>query len=110
MVEGFTLNSTAGNSASVGGPLLGAGRHRRSGKKLRVVTKKVARRHLKKLGMKLRGGDPNAPVVVDSNNGAPAVGGGVDGVDETGGRRRRRGRSGKKSTKRRGRLGRMFGL
>ena len=102
---------TTGGSSALSPAAVGGRRRGRSGK-LRLVTKKVARRHLKKMGMKLRGGDPNAPVAVDpKTNLPPASGGGVDGVDETGGRRRRRGRSGKKSTKRRGRsLRRMFGL
>lgn len=80
-------------------------------RKLRVVTKKVARKHLKKLGMKLRGG-AGEPVVV-GDQGVPTkvetpVKGGGD--EEMGGRRRRR-RSGKSTKRRRGRsLGRMFGL
>ena len=56
------VNGSAGNSAPVGGR-----RH-----KLRLVTKKVARKHLKKLGMKLRGGAPNDAVAVDAATGAPA--------------------------------------
>jgi len=48
------LNGSAGNSAPVGGR-----RH-----KLKLVTKKQARKMLKKLGHKLRGG-ADEPVVVD---------------------------------------------
>ena len=55
-MEGFIpLNGSAGNSAPVGG--------RR--RKLQLVTKKQARKMLKKLGKKLRGGADDAPVVVD---------------------------------------------
>jgi len=48
------LNGSAGNSAPVGG--------RR--RKLQLVTKKQARKMLKKLGKKLRGGAPADAVVV----------------------------------------------
>ena len=49
--EGFIpLNGSAGNSAPVGG-------RRRSAKKLRMVKKKTVRRMLKKMGLKMRGGE-----------------------------------------------------
>jgi hypothetical protein len=55
-MENFgAVNGTAGNSAPVGG--------RR--RKLQLVTKKQARKMLKKLGKKLRGGGADAPVAVD---------------------------------------------
>jgi hypothetical protein len=103
-VEAYTVNSSSGNSAPAGGRRRG-----RSGK-LRLVTKKAARKHLKKLGMKLRGGGPTEPVVVGAQGVPPTTGGGEMGDEEVGGRRRRR-RSGKSTKRRRGRsLGRMFGL
>lgn len=49
-MEGYTANSTAGNSAPFGG------RRRRSAKKLRLVKKKTVRRMLAKQGLKMRGG------------------------------------------------------
>jgi hypothetical protein len=69
-MEGFIpLNGSAGNSAPVGGR-----RH-----KLKLVTKKQARKMLKKLGHKLRGG-ADEPVVVDKaladSAAAPAKAGG----------------------------------
>lgn len=51
-VEPYTLNSTAGNSAPVSGG-------RRRSKKLRLVKKKTVKRMLKKMGLKLRGGNAN---------------------------------------------------
>jgi hypothetical protein len=79
-MEGYAnptvLNGTAGNSAPVGGK-----RHH----KLKLVTKKAARKALKKLGMKLRGGATDAPVVVaDAKTDLPAV------VPKMGGRRTRK--------------------
>ena len=50
-MEGYTANSTAGNSAPFGG-------RRRSAKKLRLVNKKTVRRVLAKKGLKMRGGEP----------------------------------------------------
>jgi hypothetical protein len=92
------VNGSAGNSAPVGGR-----RH-----KLKMVTRKAARKALKKLGMKMRGGDPNAPVVADAATGAPV------GDEAKGGRRHRKtARGGKKhrrSASRKASLGRMFGL
>lgn len=64
MVPG-TLNGTAANSAPVG-----AGRRR----KLQLVTKKQARKMLKKLGKKLRGG-ADEPVLVEAPAAAPKTGG-----------------------------------
>ena len=65
-MEGFTKASDSTVNAA---PVVGGRRHQ---KKLRLVTKKVARKHLKKLGMKLRGGAPNDAVAVDAATGAPA--------------------------------------
>ncbi len=48
-VEPYTVNSTSGNSAPVGG-------RRRSHKKLRLVKKSTVRRMLKAKGLKMRGG------------------------------------------------------
>jgi hypothetical protein len=89
--EGFTpLNGSAGNSAPTGG--------RRGSRKLRLVKKKTVRRMLKKMGLKMRGGDPT---------GATADGAKLEVAKaETpamGGRRRR-----SRSTRRRGRS--LFGL
>jgi hypothetical protein len=106
-----TLNGSAGNSAPVGG-------RRRSHKKLRVVKKKTVRRMLKKMGLKMRGGnladgkEVKAGDLVDDKDAtgvaaAPAGGrrrrsmrrrrgGNLDessaAAAETAGRRRRRGR------------------
>jgi hypothetical protein len=80
------LNGSAGNSA----PVTGGRRHR----KLKLVTRKQARKLLKKMGRKMRGGNPDAPgAVVDEK---------ADG--STGGRRRRH----TKKTHRRGKS--LFGL
>ena len=95
------VNGSAGNSAPVGGR-----RH-----KLKMVTRKAARKALKKLGMKMRGGDPNAPVVADAATGAPV------GEEAKGGRRKTRrggmyhmGGKKRRSASRKASLGRMFGL
>lgn len=92
------LNGSAGNSAPVGG--------RR--RKLRVITKKAARKHLRALGMKMKGGE-DAPVVVDDKTKLPVTTGGADpapvqpGVPTpapaAGGRRKTR-RGGRKSRRR----------
>lgn len=94
-----TVNGTAGNSAPVGG--------RR--RKLKLVTKKAARKALKKLGLKFRGG-ADATVVPDATNptAVEAPKGGADmaaPVTTEGGRRRRH----TKKT-RRGRRKSLFGL
>jgi hypothetical protein len=94
------VNGSAGNSAPVGG------RHH----KLKLVTKKAARKALKKLGMKMRGGE-DAPVVVDEKTKLPVTTGGADpspvqpGAAATaapamGGRRRKTRKGGKKSHRR----------
>jgi hypothetical protein len=76
-------------------------------RKLKLVTKKKARKALKKLGMKLRGG-ADAPVVADAKTDLPALKmGGADPapvVPAMGGRRRS-----KKATRRR-RSASVFGL
>ena len=82
-----TLNGTAANSAPVGSF---AGGKRR---KLQLVTKKQARKMLKRLGKKLRGG-ADEPVVIDT----PAA------PLKTGGKKTRKG---KRSASRRASL---FGL
>ena len=91
------VNGTAGNSAPVGG--------RR--RKLKLVTKKAARKALKKLGMKLRGG-ADAAVVADAKTDLPATtGGGAPMMAApAGGRRKTR----KHSASRRRRAASMFGL
>jgi hypothetical protein len=60
------LNGSAGNSA----PVTGGRRH-----KLKLVTRKQARKMLKKLGKKMRGGAPTDPVVVAENKEDGAMGG-----------------------------------
>lgn len=56
-MEGYAnptvLNGTAGNSAPVGGK-----------RKLKLVTRKVARKALKKLGLKMRGGEDKDAVAL----------------------------------------------
>ncbi len=102
-MESFVpLNGSAGNSAPVGG--------RR--RKLKLVTRKVARKALKKLGLKMRGGEaaaaPDAPValpkeIADQAGGAAAAAPAVP-APAAGGRRKTR-RGGKKSHRRRGLFG-----
>lgn len=93
-MEGYAnptvLNGTAGNSAPVGGKR----------RKLKLVTKKAARKALKKLGMKLRGGAAD-PVVADAKTDLPAV------VPSAGGRRHG-GKTKKRSASRR--RSSIFGL
>lgn len=60
------LNGSAGNSA----PVSGGRRH-----KLKLVTRKQARKLLKKLGKKMRGGAPTDPVVVPDTKEEGAMGG-----------------------------------
>ena len=77
-------------------------------RKLKLVTKKKARKALKKLGMKLRGG-ADAPVVADAKTDLPAIKmGGADPapavVPAMGGSRR------SKKTTRRRRTASVFGL
>jgi hypothetical protein len=78
------LNGSAGNSA----PVTGGRRH-----KLKLVTRKQARKLLKKMGRKMRGGEPNEVAAV------------VEEKPEMGGKRRGK-------TQRRGRHSRrsLFGL
>jgi hypothetical protein len=80
------LNGSAGNSA----PVTGGRRHR---KNLKLVTRKQARKLLKKMGKKMRGGEANEPAAI------------VEEQKTEGGRRRR---NGTKKTHRRGRS--LFGL
>lgn len=90
-VEPFVpLNGSAGNSA----PVSGGKRHG----KLKLVTRKQARKMLKKLGKKMRGGAEDAVVAVPKEVEKAA--------DTAMGGRRRRGQT--KKTHRRGRS--MFGL
>ncbi len=103
MAENFIpVNGSAGNSAPVSG-----GRRR----KLKLVTKKAARKALRKVGLKMRGGAPTDPVVADATTNLPAVTGGGDPVVAADGGRRRSRRGGKK-TKRRSasRRASIFGL
>jgi len=90
--EGFIpLDGSAGNAAPVGG--------RR--RKLKLVTKKQARRSLKKLGLKMKGGAPTDPVVADAATGAPVA---VAGRRRHGGKKTRKHRSASR------RMASMFGL
>jgi hypothetical protein len=90
-MEGFTkVSDSVVNAAPVSG-----GVRRR---KLQLVTKKQARKMLKRLGKKLRGGG-DAPVVVDGESGAPVAKMG-------GGKSRKKTRA----ASRRASVGRMFGL
>jgi hypothetical protein len=92
--EGFIpVNGSAGNSAPVGG--------RR--RKLKLVTKKQARRSLKKLGLKMRGGAPTDPVVADAATGAPVA-------ELKAGRRRHGGKKTRKHRSASRRVASMFGL
>jgi hypothetical protein len=85
-VEGYTVaNGTAGNSMPLGG----------SRKKLKLVTRKQARKLLKTLGKKMRGGAPTDPVAVPTAMVPPPAKGGA--------RTRRRSRS-------RSRSASVFGL
>jgi hypothetical protein len=61
------LNGSAGNSAPVGGA--------KSRRKLQLVTKKQARKMLKKLGKKLRGGADEPVVMETAAAPAPKAGG-----------------------------------
>lgn len=70
-VEGYTLNSSAGNSAPVGGR-----RH------LKKVSAKTIKRTLKRLGMK-----PKGRVVIKGGSKDPVTG---EEIPDEGGRRRRR--------------------
>jgi len=80
---------------------LPVGGRRRSAKKLRVVKKKTVRRMLKKMGLKMRGGNYH---MGGGDGGEGGEGGeGATGEGAEGGRRRRR-RTGKKSKK-----GKLFG-
>ena len=99
--ESFSAVNT-GNSAPVSGVAPGkTGGRRRSAKKLRLVKKRTVRRMLKKMGMKMRGGE-GATGTTDAAE-APGTGEG-EGMD--GGRRRRR--SHKRKSHRRSR--KVFGL
>lgn len=63
------VNSSAGNSASVGG-------RRRKSHKLRLVKKKTVRRMLAKQGLKMRGGGPVEGMQLNSSAGNSAPVGG----------------------------------
>jgi hypothetical protein len=108
-MEAYTANSSAGNSAPFGGR-----RHRSHGKKLRMVKKKTVRRMLKKMGLKMRGGNPGSVAVtpnqakaVDEVANGPDVTKIGGGEDEMGGRRRRRSH---KRTHRRSHKRSLFGM
>jgi hypothetical protein len=95
-MEGYSnptvLNGSAGNSA----PVVGGKR------KLKLVTRKAARKALKKLGMKMRGGAPTDPVVADAKTDLPAA------VPAAGGRRRHGGKTKRRAASRR--RASLFGL
>jgi len=90
LAEGFVpLNGSVGNSAPA------TGGKRRSHKKLRMVKKKTVRKMLKKMGLKMRGGeaggvvpDPAAPLVVTKPEGSAE--GGKRRTKKTARRHRRR--------------------
>ena len=86
--EPFVVNSTAGNSAPFGG--------RR--RKLKLVTKKRARKVLSKMGLKFRGGAgaETAPVAVPAEM-APK---GAPDAPAMGGRRRKTKKAGRRHSKR----------
>jgi hypothetical protein len=87
-VEAFVpLNGSVGNSAPVGG-------RRRGSRKLKLVTKKQARKMLKSMGKRMRGGADEPAAIVEEKT-----------DDSTGGRRRR----GTKKT-RRGKRRSLFGM
>lgn len=89
-IEAFVpLNGSVGNSAPVGG-------RRRGSKKLKVVTKKQARKLLKTMGKRMRGGVDEPVAIVEEK----------DGNDSKGGRRRR----GTKKTRRHGKRRSLFGM
>lgn len=81
------LNGSAGNSA----PVTGGKRH-----KLKLVTRKQARKLLKKMGKKMRGGEDNAPAAVVT--GTPAE-------ESKGGRRKTHRKTGRRHSRRS-----LFGL
>lgn len=81
-VEPYTpLNGSVGNSATLGGKR----------KKMKLVTKKKARRVLRKLGMKFRGGADDEPVAVPKEDIE------ASGETATAGRRRRGKKTARKS-------------
>jgi hypothetical protein len=68
-VESFIpLNGSAGNSAPVTGGRRGSKKH------LKLVTRKQARKLLKKLGKKMRGGQADAPAAVVEEKEATTAG------------------------------------
>ena len=87
------LNGSAGNSA----PVTGGRRH-----KLKLVTRKQARKMLKKLGHKMRGGQDSAPGAVVSTDPSKDSESSVVGA--------RRHRKGGKKTHRRSRGRSLFGM
>ena len=101
-MESFVpLNGSAGNAAPVGGR-----RH-----KLKLVTRKVARKALKKLGLKMRGGDaaadPKAAVALPEEvaNQAGGAAAAAPTVPAPAGGRRRTRKGGRKSRRRSGLFG-----
>lgn len=87
-VEAFVpLNGSVGNSAPVGGR-----RHR--SRKLKLVTKKQARKMLKSMGKRMRGGADEPGAIVEEKP-----------EESTGGRRR-----GTKKTRRHGKRRSLFGM
>ena len=106
-LSGGSINSDAGNSAPVGG--------RRRSKKLRLVKKKTVKRMLKKMGLKLRGGNGSpmaagavgSVVVPDDKPASKDAESESDEESKVGARRRR---GGKKSRKTRRGKKSLFGL
>jgi len=92
---GSQVNSSAGNSAPVGG-------RRRASKKLRVVKKKTVKRMLKKMGLKMRGGKPTDPTAAGAVGSVLVPEPESDEEKSMGGRRRR----GSRKTRRKS----LFGL
>lgn len=102
MEKFIPLDGSAGNAAPTGTSLMGGRRH-----KLKLVTRKAARKMLKKLGAKMRGGADDAPGAVVVETPKAAVGGrrrtARAGMYHMGGKKRR-------SASRKASLGKMFGL
>lgn len=86
-------------------------------RKLKLVTKKAARKALKKLGMKMRGGE-DAPVVADAKTDLPATTGGADpapvqptvAAAPAGGKRRHGGKTKRSASRKHRKASSLFGL
>jgi len=95
-MEGYSnagpLNGTAANAAPVAAS---TGGRRRASKKLRLVKKRTVRKMLKKMGLKMRGGDG----ATGSTDEAEAPGTGVSAGEEGGRRRRKSGRKSRRGSR-----------